>query len=113
VFSEWAAQTVRVYKGAREAEVEWTVGPVPVGDGVGKEVVARYTTGIASAGRLWTDSNARDMLPRRRCVAGPAGEPDTACRPSVPAGYNVTEPVAGNYWPVNAQARPLMHARPL
>ena len=104
MFAGWAAQTVRLYPGARAVEAEWTVGPVPVeGDGVGKEVVARYTTGIASAGRLWADSNARDMLPRRRCVAGPGGAADPACRASVPAGYKVTEPVAGNYYPVNAQ----------
>jgi hypothetical protein len=50
VFAGWAAQTVRLYPGARAVEVEWTVGPVPVeADGVGKEVLTRYTTGVASA----------------------------------------------------------------
>ena len=30
-FSDWANQVVRVYKGHSHVEIEWTVGPIPVG----------------------------------------------------------------------------------
>jgi hypothetical protein len=30
-FSDWASQVVRVYKGQSDVEIEWTVGPIPVG----------------------------------------------------------------------------------
>lgn len=30
-FNEWASQVVRVYKGQLDVEIEWTVGPIPVG----------------------------------------------------------------------------------
>jgi hypothetical protein len=99
VFSDWATQTVRLYAGAKSVEIEWTVGPVPVEDGVGKEVISRFNTNVTSNGYLLTDSNGRDMLNRRRCVTK-EGTIDTVCRPSVPR-YNVTEPVAGNFFPIN------------
>ena len=101
MFSEWITQTVRLYNQSNALEIEWTVGPVPLDDGLGKELITRFSTNIASSGVLYTDSNARDMLPRRRCMTR-VGVLDPACRPSVSA-YNVTEPVAGNYWPINAQ----------
>jgi hypothetical protein len=31
VFSDWASQVVRLYNGTRHLEIEWTVGPIPVG----------------------------------------------------------------------------------
>ena len=30
VFSPWVTQSVRLYKGQSYAEVEWTVGPIPI-----------------------------------------------------------------------------------
>lgn len=36
VFSEWASQTVRVRQGSELVELEWTVGPVPIDDFLGK-----------------------------------------------------------------------------
>lgn len=108
VFSAWVAQTVRVYAGRADVELEWTVGPVPhEGDAgktlhPGKEVISRFSSDIASGDALYTDSNGRDMLLRHRCSTAPNAR-DKHCRPSVPV-YNVTEPVAGNYFPVNTQA---------
>jgi hypothetical protein len=55
----------------------------------GKEVVSVFKTGIASAGKLLTDSNGREMLHRKRDF-----------RPTW--DLIQTEPVAGNYFPVNA-----------
>ncbi|MGB1598329.1 MAG: glycoside hydrolase family 38 C-terminal domain-containing protein, partial [Promethearchaeia archaeon] len=82
VFSPWATQTVRLYAGARHVEVEWTIGPVPIQDGKGKEVVSRYRTSISSAGAFLTDSNGREMLRRTRCDPR-EGAVDLTCRGSV------------------------------
>ena len=40
-FAEWAYQVVRLYRGKPYIEVEWTVGPIPIGDGWGKEVISK------------------------------------------------------------------------
>lgn len=83
----------RLYAGQRHVEVEWTVGPVPIADGLGKEVVLEYSTAgaIKSGSSFFTDSNGRHMLRRERDA-----------RPTWK--LNVTEPVTGNYYPVTAAA---------
>ena len=58
-------------------------------DGIGKEIVSRVTTQIPSGGRFYTDSNGRQTLLRRRDF-----------RPTWT--LNVSEPVAGNYYPINS-----------
>lgn len=55
----------------------------------GKEIVSRFNTSIASAAEVLTDSNGRDMLLRKRDF-----------RPSW--DFTQTEPVAGNYYPINS-----------
>ena len=84
----WASMAVRLWRGATSAELEWTVGAIPFADGLGKEVIVRYSSGLASQGVFFTDSNGRDSLRRVR------GE-----RPSW--NFTTLEPVAGNYYPVN------------
>lgn len=37
----WMSLTLRLVKGAPQAEVEWTVGPIPFKDGLGREAVVR------------------------------------------------------------------------
>lgn len=81
-FSPWLNATTRLCMGSPRVEVEWTVGAVPIADGLGKEVIARYTTNIATAGVWYTDSNGREMIRRQRNH-----------RPTWK--LNVTEPVAG------------------
>ena len=45
-----------------EAEFEWLVGPIPVEDGVGKEVVIVYDRpDIRSNREFWTDANGRQV----------------------------------------------------
>ncbi|XP_031470049.1 lysosomal alpha-mannosidase [Phasianus colchicus] len=89
-FSPWCWQAVRLHAGRRFVELEWTVGPIPVEDGWGKEVISRFDTVLRSGGRFYTDSNGRQILERRRNY-----------RPT----WNLTqtEPVAGNYYPVNTR----------
>lgn len=56
-FVGWGTLTTRLWRGARVAEVEWTVGPVPIADGVGKEVALRLRsdldTGLPPATPCW------------------------------------------------------------
>ena len=44
----WGTLVVRLWRWARDFEVEWTVGPVPMHDGVGKEVALRIETSLQS-----------------------------------------------------------------
>nr|XP_051691757.1 lysosomal alpha-mannosidase [Oryctolagus cuniculus] len=89
-FSAWCSQVVRLYCGQRHLELEWTVGPIPVDDKWGKEVISRFDTPLDTKGYFYTDSNGREILKRRRNY-----------RPT----WNLTqtEPVAGNYYPVNTR----------
>ncbi|XP_075400920.1 lysosomal alpha-mannosidase-like [Tenrec ecaudatus] len=88
-FSDWCSQVVRLYPGQRHLELEWTVGPIPLDD-VGKEIISRFATVLKTGGRFYTDSNGREILERRRDY-----------RPTW--NLNQTEPVAGNYYPVNSR----------
>ncbi|XP_039108174.1 lysosomal alpha-mannosidase [Hyaena hyaena] len=89
-FSAWCSQVVRLYRGQRHLELEWTVGPIPVGDGWGKEIISRFDTALETKGLFYTDSNGREVLERRRDY-----------RPTWK--LNQTEAVAGNYYPVNSR----------
>nr|XP_055227621.1 lysosomal alpha-mannosidase isoform X4 [Gorilla gorilla gorilla] len=89
-FSAWCSQVVRLYPGQQHLELEWSVGPIPVGDTWGKEVISRFDTPLETKGRFYTDSNGREILERRRDY-----------RPTWK--LNQTEPVAGNYYPVNTR----------
>ena len=88
-WSDWLTQTVRLYAAASlpSVEVEWTVGPVQIDDGVSREVVTKYSTDIASQGRFVTDSNGREFQLRIR-------------NQRLSFNWTVVEPVAGNYYPV-------------
>ena len=87
----WAEAVLRVHAMASppHAELEWTVGPVPVTDGKSRSVSLRLSAGIASAGMLWTDANGRDLQLRRR-GAWPANAS--------------AEAVASAYFPITALA---------
>lgn len=79
-------------------EIEYTVGPIPQAGFEdpaylqGKEIALRYNTSLRTEGRFYADSNAREMV-ERRINERPV---------SYPRPYNISEPVAGNYYPVNA-----------
>ncbi|KAI8018947.1 putative alpha-mannosidase [Camellia lanceoleosa] len=87
-FGSWIHQITRVYKENEHAEVEFTVGPIPIDDGIGKEIVTRVTTAMKSNKTFYTDSSGRDFLERIRDYR---------------ADWNleVNQPVAGNYYPIN------------
>ncbi|KAL2086870.1 hypothetical protein ACEWY4_017929 [Coilia grayii] len=91
VFSPWVSQVVRLHEESRELELEWTIGPVPFQDGLGKEVITRLDSSIKTAGYFYTDSNGREVLERRRDY-----------RPTWKLIQS--EPIAGNYYPINSRA---------
>ncbi|XP_059640805.1 alpha-mannosidase [Cornus florida] len=87
-FSPWVYQVIRLYKNKEHAEVEYTIGPIPTDDGVGKEVITRMTANMATDKVFYTDSNGRDFLKRVRDYRADWS-------------LSVNQPVAGNYYPLN------------
>ncbi|XP_020217055.1 alpha-mannosidase isoform X1 [Cajanus cajan] len=87
-FSSWIYQVTRVYKDKEHAEIEYTIGPIPIEDGIGKEVITQMTANMVTNKEFYTDSNGRDFLKRVRDH-----------RDDWP--LQVNEPVAGNYYPLN------------
>ncbi|GKV17421.1 hypothetical protein SLEP1_g27935 [Rubroshorea leprosula] len=86
--NSWIYQIARVYKGKEHAEFEFTIGPIPIDDGFGKEVVTRISTDIRSKKTFYTDSNARDFIERIRDFRKDWH-------------LEVNQPIAGNYYPIN------------
>ncbi|XP_055962394.1 alpha-mannosidase isoform X2 [Mercurialis annua] len=87
-FNSWIYQVTRLYKDKEHAEIEYTIGPIPLEDSLGKEVITRLTANMVTNKEFHTDSNGRDFLKRIRDHR---------------ADWNltVTEPQAGNYYPIN------------
>ncbi|XP_069023708.1 lysosomal alpha-mannosidase [Embiotoca jacksoni] len=90
-FSPWVSQVVRLYADSRALELEWTVGPLPIDDSLGKEVITRLDTSIQTSKMFYTDSNGREVLQRKKDF-----------RPTW--HLNQSEPIAGNYFPINSRA---------
>ncbi|XP_037910288.1 lysosomal alpha-mannosidase isoform X2 [Hermetia illucens] len=90
IFNDWISQVIRVYKNENHIEFEWMIGPIPIDDGVGKEIVTRFDSDIKSNGVFFTDSNGREEIRRKR------NERDTWTP-------NLLEKVAGNYYPLTAK----------
>ncbi|KAM7472128.1 hypothetical protein LguiA_010311 [Lonicera macranthoides] len=85
--NSWIYQITRVYKGKEHAEVEFTIGPIPIDDGIGKEVITQITTNMKSNRTFFTDSNGRDFLKRIRDYRADWD-------------LEVMQPIAGNYYPI-------------
>ena len=88
-FAPWLSQVIRLVNGSDVIQFEYTVGPIPIDDKQGKEIVSRYSSGLQSNGTWYTDSNGREWQKRIRSF-----RPTWTWQP--------TQPVAGNYYPVNA-----------
>lgn len=85
----WIQTKTRVLEGQAFLDIEYTVGPIPIGDQRGKEVLTRFESSVSSSSTFYTDSNGREFMKRIRNY-----------RPTWK--LNTYEPVAGNYYPVNA-----------
>ena len=88
-FSSWLSLSTRVYEAKAWADLKWRAGPLPIGDGLGKEVSLRISSAVQSGKEFYTDSNGREMLKRKLNY-----------RPTW--NLEVSEPVAGNYYPLTA-----------
>ncbi|XP_057481162.1 alpha-mannosidase At3g26720 [Actinidia eriantha] len=84
----WIYQITRIYKGKEHAEVEFNIGPIPVDDGVGKEIITKITTDMVTNKTFYTDSNGRDFIKRVRDYREDWD-------------LQVHQPVSGNYYPIN------------
>uniref|UniRef100_A0A1L8EG59 Alpha-mannosidase n=1 Tax=Haematobia irritans TaxID=7368 RepID=A0A1L8EG59_HAEIR len=89
-FNDWVSQVIRIYEGVNRIEFEWLVGPIPINDTVGKEIITRFSSSINNTGVFYTDSNGREMLRRVR-------NGREYFKP------NLTESVSGNYYPITAR----------
>ncbi|KAI3784614.1 hypothetical protein L1987_43716 [Smallanthus sonchifolius] len=87
----WIYQVTRVYKEKEHAEVEFTIGPIPIDDGVGKEITTQITTNFKTNKTFYIDSNGRDFIKRVRDFR-------------TDWDLQINEPVAGNYYPINLGA---------
>ncbi|XP_014487574.1 PREDICTED: lysosomal alpha-mannosidase isoform X1 [Dinoponera quadriceps] len=85
--NEWMSQVVRIYSEEEQVEFNWLIGPIPVKDKIGKEIITKYSSNLKTDGEFYTDSNGREMLKRVRNY-----------RPTW--DLELHEPVAGNYYPV-------------
>ncbi|XP_030573183.1 lysosomal alpha-mannosidase-like [Drosophila novamexicana] len=88
--NEWISQVIRIYEGVNRVEFEWLVGPIPIDDDNGREIVTRFTSGLSTNGVFYTDSNGREMIKRERNKRE-YFTPD------------MSESVSGNYYPVTAR----------
>ena len=89
-FGSFVSQVIRLRAGEPFAEFEYTVGPIPIGDGLGKEIITRIDTKIKTNKLFYTDANGREIKERKRDYRATWD-------------YKVTEPVSGNYYPVNSR----------
>lgn len=64
-FSDYIRQTVRTYEDEDYIEFDWTVGPIPIGDNTGKEVITRFETDLKNDGIFYTDANGRQTIERK------------------------------------------------
>nr|CAD7590765.1 unnamed protein product [Timema genevievae] len=90
VFSDWMSQVIRVYKEENHVELEWLVGPIPVEDNEGKEVISKFSIELETNGTFYTDSNGRELLERKRNFRSTWE-------------VNISEPVSANYYPVTSR----------
>ena len=91
IYPGWVSQVIRTYDNDPDIEFEWLIGPIPISDGIGKEIITSYTCpSLTSRNTFYTDSNGRQMIRR-----------DKDYRPTWT--LNKTEPVSENYYPVNSR----------
>ena len=86
-WTSWLGLVIRVYKDQDFILFDWVVGPIPVDDDVGKEIILKYDSNLRTHATFYTDANGRQLVKRQK------DHRDTW-------DYTVTEPISGNYYPV-------------
>ncbi|EDW52191.1 GM12694 [Drosophila sechellia] len=90
-FSEYISQVIRISEDKPYVEFEWLVGPIPVEEEFGTEVVTVFSSEIASNGVFYTDSNGRELI-RREKDKREDFTPELA-----------VQPTSGNYYPITSR----------
>jgi lysosomal alpha-mannosidase len=87
---DYISQVIRITPNSDVIEFDFVVGPIPVDDKIGKEIISRWETNLTTNGLFYTDANGRQLLERKRDF-----------RPTWK--LTVNEEIAGNYYPVNSR----------
>ena len=91
-YGDWVKQVTRVVKDKQYVEIEWTVGPVPDDDGIGKEVSEPRAKRAASVNSHYSNiislNSFRTFFTRRR------SSPSSPTQPSTPAKLASPTPTA-------------------
>jgi len=90
-WADWAYQVTRIFDTSQHIEIEASVGPIPIADHLGKEIITRYSTTLNTKSIWYSDSQGQEFQKRIRNF-----------RPTYV--LNVTEPVALNYVPADTSA---------
>ena len=61
-WNDWISQTIRVYENKEFVELDWVVGPIPINDNIGKEIITRFETDFKTNGLFYTDANGRQNV---------------------------------------------------
>jgi lysosomal alpha-mannosidase len=88
VWSNWGIQTTRLYTTKAHLELEFTIGEIPIADGLGKEVITKFVSNLNTNNYWYTDSQGLELQQR-------------LLNYRATWDFNQTEPVAGNYVPAN------------
>lgn len=88
--SDYIQKVTRIRPDDEFVEIEFLVGPIPFDHNIGKDIVSIYKTDLNNNGTFYTDANGRQMMKRVRNYQ-PTYE------------YWNSEPVAGNYYPINSR----------
>jgi hypothetical protein len=59
-------QRIRLYRGESFVETVSSMGPIYIGDGIGKNVIMRFTSGIQSSDLFFTDSSGLELTQNQR-----------------------------------------------
>ncbi|XP_002133316.2 lysosomal alpha-mannosidase [Drosophila pseudoobscura] len=89
--NEWISQVIRIYEGVNRVEFEWMVGPIPIVDNVGMEIVTNFRSEISSNGVFYTDSNGRELMRREKDK-----------REDFTSDLS-RQPISGNFYPVTSR----------
>ncbi|XP_043950322.1 lysosomal alpha-mannosidase-like [Drosophila biarmipes] len=89
--NDWISQVIRIYEDVNRVEFEWLVGPIPVDDNLGSEVVTNFRSQISSKGVFYTDSNGRELMKREKDK-----------REDFVSDLS-RQPVSGNFYPVTSR----------
>jgi len=61
-WNDWVSQTIRVDEDEEYVEFDWIVGPIPVEDHIGKEVISRFETDFKTDKTFYTEANGRQNV---------------------------------------------------